>query len=126
MLAGEANTPSVVTCGQVFPKDVASSGSCQWAMGFGGRHLSSPVGGVAYGIPLNSYTPLFTSPRTGPSAVWMTGPPCWLASLSRAVAGFDATPIANTALSKRLTPKIVLFCRTIPVSFVDRFLPQFF
>src|SRR5690348_12920768 len=117
MLAGPANTPRVVTCGQVFPNDVASSGSCQWVADCGGIQRNSPVGGAAYGMPLNSYTPLFMSPRTGPSAVWTTGP-----SVSPAVTGVDASPTTRTALHRVLVPHRLFRCRSIGFgSFLGRF-----
>src|ERR1700726_1283939 len=102
MFGGPANTPSSVTCAQVFANLVASSGWCQGVTGCGGIQRSAPTGGAAYGMPKNSYTPSCTNPRTGPSAVRTTGP-----SSSSAITGVESAPAANnepSSSSARVTP----------------------
>src|SRR5215472_3646682 len=64
----------VAGCGQCGANCVASRTPDQLAAGCGGRQRSAPTGGAAYGIPRNSSTAPFATPRTGPLAVPVTGP----------------------------------------------------
>src|SRR6202051_2585373 len=106
MFGGPANTPSSVTCAQVFANFVAFRGSSQFATGCGGIQLSGPTGGAAYGIPKNSYTPFSTNPRTGPSTVRTTGPSFRLSPRSSAMTAVENTPDASNEprRSARATP----------------------
>src|SRR5215472_8917570 len=62
-------------CGQCGANCVASRTPDQLAGGCGGCHRNAPTGGAAYGRPRNSSTAPTVSPRTGPLAVPVTGPP---------------------------------------------------
>src|SRR5215831_16261823 len=70
-----ARPNGVAGCGQCGANCVASRTPDQLAEGCGGCHRSAPTGGVAYGMPRNSSTAPTVSPRTGPLAVPLTGPP---------------------------------------------------
>src|SRR5215468_5325675 len=70
-----ARPNGVAACGQCGANCVASRTPDQLTEGCGGCHRNAPTGGVAYGMPRNSFTAPTVSPRTGPLAVPVTGPP---------------------------------------------------
>src|SRR5919106_2216716 len=113
MLGGPANTPSVVTFGQIGPYSVASSGLLHLAGRAGGRHRRGPTGGAAYGMPKNVSTPFLTRPRTGPFVVRIRG--CAPRAALRATSAVTSAlaPLAGgepntsrTRSRKRATPTI--------------------
>src|SRR4051812_8801470 len=89
-------------CAQFGASRVASRTPAHLVAGRGGCHRSVPPGGAAYGMPRNSSTGPFATPRTVPLAVRTTSPPT--TGRLRETAAFDpGTPAARTP---RVIPRV--------------------
>src|SRR5262249_32766552 len=67
--------PRALSCGQMGPREVASSGALHEAAAFGAFHRRSPTGGAAYGMPRKTRVLPDVEPCTGPLSVWTSVPP---------------------------------------------------
>src|SRR5216683_2750157 len=83
-----AGTPVEIlpVCAHTLVGLVASLTPRQRAAGRGGRHLSAPVGGAAYGMPMNSRASAVSMPRTAPVSVRTTNGDCRVPDASAVVA----------------------------------------
>src|SRR6185437_13012915 len=92
--------------------------------GAGGIQRKLPVGGAAYGIPKNLFTPFSTNPRTGPSAVLTVGPFAFLTCPGASGFGPGIPPgPANAGAEVSTTPATAVMDTNMSV--VDSFLYRF-